>query len=102
MPKLSLPEVALEPDHDPLAVHDVAFEEDQVSVYVSHWSRVVAEPEIVTVTCAGAGADGALPPPPPPPQLKIKNTAKRVKRFLIYSIYMKKDYVQKKTIYFYL
>lgn len=90
------PEVAFEPDQDPEAEQLVASVDDQVRVIEEFTSVESADAERVTVIL-GVGATGAeLPPPPPPPQLKIKNTAKRVKRFLIYSIYMKRDYVQKK------
>jgi len=86
------PEVAFEPDQDPEAEQLVASVDDQVRVIEEFTSAELADAERVT-EILGVGATGAEPPPPPPPpQLKIKNTVKRVKRFLIYSIYMKRDY----------
>jgi len=61
------PEVPLEPDQAPEAVHEVALEELQVKL-IGLPSRI-SEAEELKVT-EGAGVDGAdgLPPPPPPPQ----------------------------------
>ena len=85
------PEVAFEPDQDPEAEQLVASVDDQVRVIEEFTSVESADAERVTVIL-GVGATGSeFPPPPPPPQLKTKNTAKRVKRFLIYLIYMKKE-----------
>ena len=70
--KLSLPEVALVPDHAPEAVHDVAKDEDQFMVIDSFIEISVSEAEIDT---EGLGTDALPPPPPPPPpQEVIKNT----------------------------
>jgi hypothetical protein len=54
-----VPEVAVEPDHAPLAVHDVALVEDHVSV--------VEAPEVIEVLAAlmvaVGGAGGVVPVP---------------------------------------
>ena len=77
------PEVLFDPDQDLEAEQLVARVDDQVRVIEEFTSAESADAERVTVIL-GVGATGAEPPPPPPPpQLKIKNTAKRVKRFLI-------------------
>ena len=67
------PEVPLEPDHVPEAVHDVALEELQVKVVAVLSKTSVAEALNVT---EGAGVEESPPPPPPPPPQATKNDNK--------------------------
>ena len=79
--KLSLPEVALVPDHAPEAVHDVAKDEDQFMVIDSFIEISVSEAEIDT---EGLGTDALPPPPPPPPpQETNRKTLKLINIFFI-------------------
>lgn len=72
---VSWPEVDLEPVQPLLAVHEVAFEEDQL--------RIIADPSGTEVRSAdketvGAGLGGVeFPSPPPPPPQAASNGATR-------------------------
>ena len=61
---VSVPLVAFDPLHDPVAVQPVAFEELQLIVTDSPKTIELDDKEIETV---GAGVVGSLEPPPPPP-----------------------------------
>jgi hypothetical protein len=58
-----VPEVAVEPDHTPLAVHDVALVEDHVSV--------VEAPEVIDVLAASRATVGAAGGGVPVPTLTV-------------------------------
>lgn len=64
------PDKALEPDHEPEAVHDVAFAVDQVNVTVDPIYTWVSETDRVIVALGTEGSEEP-PPPPPPPQLDM-------------------------------
>ena len=64
----SEPEVPLEPSQLPLAEHEEAFVEDQVTVTSSFIYASEGSTEILTVGAGvGIAGTGSLPPPPPPP-----------------------------------
>ena len=63
------PDKALEPDHEPEAVHDVAFVVDHVNVTVDPIYTWVSETDKVIVALGTEGSEE--PPPPPPPQLDM-------------------------------
>ena len=60
--KLSLPLVALDPDHAPEAVQLEAFVEDQEIVTAELTEAEEDEEEMVTM---GVGVGAGVPPPPP-------------------------------------
>jgi hypothetical protein len=66
----SLPDVGLLPLHAPDAVHDVTFEDDQVSVAV--WFAVTEAGFADSVTF-GVVLEPPLPPPPPPPPQAVSS-----------------------------
>jgi hypothetical protein len=73
----SLPEVLFDPDQAPEAEHDVALDDDHVSVKVS--PALTLEVELLKVT-DGAGVETLPPPPveppppPPPPPQATRNS----------------------------
>ena len=76
---VSDPEVPFVPDQAPEAEHEVAFEDDHVSVELEPTDTEVGLAEKLKLGAGDVGVVGVDPPPPPPPPHEAKIKVRVVK-----------------------